>query len=110
VVIVMIVQRRWKCLRWGAPSTAMVKSSPGRPWSAVRALPRHAVQACAWATGECHPLLLLFYPLFFGRGYWPTGHDRLRRAHKHGAMMLIIVVCWMIVFSYLLLFLMFGFS
>jgi hypothetical protein len=30
-----------------------VKTSPGSPWPATRALPRHAVQACAWASGEC---------------------------------------------------------
>jgi hypothetical protein len=36
-----------------------MKASPGSPWSAARALPRHAIQACAWASGEGHPLLLL---------------------------------------------------
>jgi hypothetical protein len=47
----------------GAPGGAAVKTSLGRAWSAVRALPRHAGQVCTWATGELlllplHPLLL----------------------------------------------------
>jgi hypothetical protein len=36
----------------GAPGGAAVKSSPGRAWSAARALPRHAGQVCTWTTGE----------------------------------------------------------
>jgi hypothetical protein len=35
-----------------------MKTSLGSPWSAAQALPRHAVQACAWASGECLPLPL----------------------------------------------------
>jgi hypothetical protein len=59
------------CLRWsrcvcitgestecGAPGGVVVKSSPGSLWPATRALPRHAVQTCAWAYGERVPLLL----------------------------------------------------
>jgi hypothetical protein len=39
-----------------------MKSSPGRAWLAVRALPRHASQVSTWAMGE--HLLLLSVTLF----------------------------------------------
>jgi hypothetical protein len=51
-VIVVAEQRRWKHPWWGAPCAATmpppVKSSPGRAWSAARALPRHAGQVGTW--------------------------------------------------------------
>jgi hypothetical protein len=47
-----VCARRWK--RQGAVlPVCLVKTSPGSPWLATRALPRHAIQACAWASGEC---------------------------------------------------------
>jgi hypothetical protein len=67
---------RWKHPRSGAPGAAAVKTSPGSPWPAAQALPCHAVQACAWASGECVPFLLFLSPLFSGHGYWPNGHNQ----------------------------------
>jgi hypothetical protein len=77
------------CLRWsrsvciaggsaecGAPGGAAVKTSPGSPWPAARALPCHAVQACTWASGELVSILLFPSSLFYGYGYWPSGHDQ----------------------------------
>jgi hypothetical protein len=77
------------CLRWsrcvciaggsvecGAPGGAAVKTSPGSPWPTARALPRHAVQACPWVSGELVSILLFPSSLFYGYGYWPSGHDQ----------------------------------
>jgi hypothetical protein len=51
----------------GAPGGAAVKTSLGRAWSVVRALPRHAGQVCTWASGE---LLLLLSTFFFSNWPW----------------------------------------
>jgi hypothetical protein len=64
---------RWKRRDVVLP-VCLVKTSLGSPWPAARALPRHAVQACAWASGECgSPPLPL--PSLSGLCYWPSGHD-----------------------------------
>jgi hypothetical protein len=52
VVVLTLVQCRWKRPRWGAPGVATVKSTPGRAWLAARALPRHASQVSTWAVVE----------------------------------------------------------
>jgi hypothetical protein len=52
VVVVTLVQCRWQ-RRGALLPVCSVKTSPGSPWLAARALPRHAIQACAWASGEC---------------------------------------------------------
>jgi hypothetical protein len=47
-----VCTRRWK--RRGAMlPVCSVKTTPGSLWLAARALPRHAIQAWAWASGEC---------------------------------------------------------
>jgi hypothetical protein len=65
VVVLVVMQRRWKYPQWGDPGAATVsppvKSSLGRAWLATQALPRHASQVSTWAIGECdclssHPL------------------------------------------------------
>jgi hypothetical protein len=60
----------------GAPGGAVVKTPSGSLWPAVRALPRHAVQTCAWAYGELVLFLLYPSPLFSGHGLWPFGHNQ----------------------------------
>jgi hypothetical protein len=59
-----------------------MKSSPGRAWLAVRALPHHASQVSTWAIGE--QFLLFSSPAFFSSmaaviGHF--GHDLLCQAH-----------------------------
>jgi hypothetical protein len=61
---------------FGAPGGAVVKTPLGSLWPAAWALPRHAVQTCAWAYGERVLLLLYPSPLFSGHGLWPSGHDQ----------------------------------
>jgi hypothetical protein len=61
VVVVTLVQCRWQCRGVVLP-VCSVKTSLGSPWLAARALPRHAIQACAWALAS-KPLLL--YPILF---------------------------------------------
>jgi hypothetical protein len=51
--------RRWKCQVWCSRCVS-VKPTLGHAWSAARALPRHAGQVCAGASGEC---VLLFLSL-----------------------------------------------
>jgi hypothetical protein len=54
VLVVLLRGGRGVCARqWKCRDAVLL----GSPWSAARALPRHAVQARAWAFGECNPLL-----------------------------------------------------
>jgi hypothetical protein len=97
------------CLRWsrcvciadgsaecGAPGGATVKTSPGSPWPAARALPRHAIQACAWASGELAAILLFPSSLFYNYGYWPSGHDSESNSQTCPVMLLsdASLLCW----------------
>jgi hypothetical protein len=74
--VVMVCVHAGGSTECGAPGGATVKSSLGSLWPAAWALPRHAVQICAWANGERVPIFLFSSPLFSGHGYWPSGHDQ----------------------------------
>jgi hypothetical protein len=77
MVVLVVVQRRWKYPWSGAPGAVTVplpvKSSPGHAWLATRALPRHASQVSTWALVSA-TASLLSSPTFYSTTATALGH------------------------------------